>query len=79
MSDELLDVPAEGLSEQALTGLIDEFITRDSTVTDGTLEQKRERVLRALKSGRAVVTFNTKDGTTHILTQDEFSKLSRSK
>ena len=62
MESDFFDVPMDELSPTALDGLIDEFITRDSTVMDASLEQKRDRVLRSLKNGKAVITFNMKDG-----------------
>ena len=79
MESDFFDVPMDELSPTALDGLIDEFITRDSTVMDASLEQKRDRVLRSLKNGKAVITFNMKDGSSHILTRDEFDKITQSK
>lgn len=60
------------LSEQALNGLIDEFITRDSVVWDATLEVKREHVRKALANERAFIVFDEDSETTHILTLAEY-------
>lgn len=61
------------LSDDALNALLDEFITRDSVVWDGTLAQKRKRVLAALEKGHAVIVFDENTNSTHILTADEFA------
>ena len=61
------------LSADALRALLDEFITRDSVVWDGTLAQKRKRVLDALDKGRAFIVFDEDTNSTHILTADEFA------
>lgn len=61
------------LSDDALHALLDEFITRDSVVWDGSLAQKRKRVLNALEKGQAVIVFDEETNSTHILTADEFA------
>ena len=68
-------IPFTRLSRSARQEVIDEFITRDSSVWDGTLEEKRERVLEALHSKEAVITFNTKDKTTDIRPIDQLKEL----
>ena len=62
------------LSREALNGLLDEFITRDSVVWDGTLDDKRKRLIQELERDRAFIVFNEKDGSTHILTAEEYAK-----
>ncbi len=71
----MIKVPYTELSKTALDNLIDEFISRDSSVTDGTLEQKRENVVNALRSGKAQITFDTESETAHIWASDELKKL----
>lgn len=47
-------IPYDRLSEEALHGLIEEFVTRDGTdtgYTDGSLEGNVEMVMRQLKRG----------------------------
>lgn len=68
-------VPFSRLSVSARTEVIDEFITRDSSVWDGTLEEKREQVLQALRAKEAVITFDTKNKTTDIRPIDQLNKL----
>ncbi|MCY3858695.1 MAG: YheU family protein [Gammaproteobacteria bacterium] len=61
------------LSTDALQALLDEFITRDSVVWDGTLAQKRKRLLDALENERAFIVFDEDSSSTHILTAEEFA------
>ena len=61
------------LSADALKALLDEFITRDSVVWDGTLTQKRKRVLDALEKERVFIVFDEDTSSTHILTAEEFA------
>ena len=44
----MIEIPHQALSDDALWGVIDEYITRESGVTDGTLESKRTEILRQL-------------------------------
>ena len=60
------------LSSDALDALLDEFITRDSVIWDGTLAQKRKRVLDALEKERAFIVFDKDTSSTHILTAEEY-------
>lgn len=60
------------LSKQALDNVIDEFISRDGNVLDGTLAQKRQRVLEVLKRGQAVISFDERSKSTHIHTKEEW-------
>ncbi|MXW06786.1 MAG: YheU family protein [Gammaproteobacteria bacterium] len=63
---EFVIVPYSKLSDCARKELIEEFITRDSCVWDGTLDEKREQILHALRTEQAVITFNTKSETADI-------------
>ena len=67
-----LQIPHTELSDEALRGLIDEFITRDSAIWDGTLEQKRARVKKSLDDGDAVITFDPEQKTAQIWSKQEF-------
>ena len=47
-------IPHDRLSQEALQGLIEEFVTRDGTdtgYTDGSLDENVEMVIRQLKRG----------------------------
>ena len=63
----MIQIPYQSLSDDALLGVIDEFITRDSTVTDASLTEKRRAVLRSLEEGAAIITFDPRTQTTHIV------------
>ncbi len=67
----MIEIPHTELSQEALLNLIDEFITRDSTITDATLDQKRSQVLKALEGGTARITFDSETETAHIWLVDE--------
>lgn len=68
-------VPLSELSNTARIAVIDEFITRDSSVWDGTLEEKRAQVLQALEAKQAVITFDSKRKTTDIRTVEQLNEL----
>ena len=73
--DNFVIVPFSRLTDTALNELIDEFITRDSCVWDGSLEEKREQILRALRTKRAVITFDSKSKTTDIRLTEQLQEL----
>ena len=54
---EIINIPVEALSADALLGVIDDYVNREGTDyghRDFDLEQKRDAVRRQLASGRAV-------------------------
>lgn len=71
----MIEIPYGDLSDDALRNLIDEFITRDSTVTDGTLDQKRDRILDLLRKGKAQITFDPDTDSAHIWTTEELRRI----
>ena len=75
---DLVIIPLSRLSAATSSELIDEYITRDSSVWDGTLEEKREQVLNALRSKQAVITFDMKNKTTDIRTSEQMRELHHS-
>lgn len=70
----IVRIPHTALSKVALQGLVDEFITRDSTVTDFTLDEKRARVLRGLASGSIEITFDPESNSTQIWSSEELRR-----
>lgn len=63
-------IPIDALSEEALQGVIEAFVLREGTDyghRDIELETKRQQVMRALRSGRAFLTFDEDTGTTNIV------------
>ena len=66
----MIEIPHQELSDDALWGVIDEYITRESGVTDGTLDSKRTEILQQLKEGAAIITYDSKLGSTHLITRN---------
>ena len=65
-------VPHEQLSEDALRGLVLEFVTRDGTDhTD--IEPRVDRVIAALHRGDVVLTFDAENRTTHVVKSEDLS------
>jgi len=63
-------IPYDQLSPEALTGVIEEFVTRDGTdygEREVSLEEKTARVKRQLGTGKAVIVFDTELETCTIL------------
>ena len=63
----MIEIPHEALSDEALWGVIDEYITRESGVTDGTLESKRTEILQQLEEGTAIITYDSRLGSTQLI------------
>lgn len=60
----------QSLSESALTGLIQEFVTREGTeygVHEVPVDTKVEQVLEQLRSGKVEIVFDEETQTTSIL------------
>lgn len=69
----MLRIPHRQLSPEALTGLIQEFVTRDGTdsgYTRKTLEENVAMVRRQLDSGEAVLVFDNRTQTCNIIPVD---------
>jgi uncharacterized protein len=67
---EIINIPVEALSADALLGVIDDYVNREGTDyghRDYDLEQKREIVRQQLMSGHAVITYDPVTQTTTIL------------
>ena len=70
---EMLVIPHEELSPEALSGLIGEFVTRDGTdsgYTRGSLAENVAMVRRQLEAGQAVVVFDNRTNTCNIIPAD---------
>lgn len=64
-----VEVPASALSERALLGIVDEFITREGTdygVREHTFDQKRADVLRLIAAGEVAIFFDASSETTTL-------------
>ena len=66
----MITIPAGQLSDEALQGLIEEFVLREGTeygAVDVALEAKCAAVRRALQRGEAVITYDPEADTTSIV------------
>ena len=67
---ELINIPLEALTADALLGVIDDYVNREGTDYghhDYDLDQKRAAVRRQLESGRASITYDPRTQTTTIV------------
>jgi uncharacterized protein len=70
-------IPYERLSQDALDGLIEEFVTRpgtDTGDTKNTLGQNIDMVKRQLKRGDAVIVFDETTQTANIVPKDQLKE-----
>lgn len=77
---EPIPVPYGALSEGALTGLVEEFVTREGTdygLGEYDLDQKRKSVLRQLERGEAVILFDPDSESTTIVRREELTSRTR--
>jgi uncharacterized protein YheU (UPF0270 family) len=67
--EEMLVIPHQQLSPEALSGLIEEFVTRDGTdsgYTRGSLAENTSMVRRQLDAGQAVIVYDNRTHTCNI-------------
>ncbi len=70
----LVIIPYDQLSSDALSGLIEEFITREGTEygdREFSLEEKVTQVRSQLKSGKAVITYDERNQTCNIVSEGQ--------
>ncbi len=68
--EDFIVVPRESLSNEALQGLIDEFIQREGTDyghAEFSFEEKRSMALKQLSSGHAKIVFSIRSGNCTLL------------
>jgi uncharacterized protein len=71
-------VPYDRLSQEALQGLIEEFVTRggtDTGYTGGSLGESVEMVMRQLKRGDVVIVFDEVIGTANIVPKENVKSI----
>jgi uncharacterized protein YheU (UPF0270 family) len=78
MSDnyQYTSIPFTQLSQDALNGVIDDFINREGTdygMQEYSLEQKSQQVMKQLVAGTAVIVFDHDTQTVSILHKDQLS------
>ncbi len=73
---ENIEIPFELLTEDALRGLIEEFVSREGTdygQGEYSLEAKAAAVRRQLEAGRAVIVYDPETESCNIVLKDELS------
>lgn len=68
-----MQVPIESLPPETLKRVVEEFVTREGTdygLSTADLSSKVDQVLRQLRSGRAVLLFDSESETCHIVMKD---------
>ena len=76
-----LEIPWRELSEDALQGVIEEFVTREGTeygALDVDLATKVAQVRRQLERGEVRLFFDSESSSCHLLHRDEANRLARS-
>jgi len=74
-----ITIPYDRLSQTALQGLIEEFVTRNGTdtgYTGGGLEENVEMVIRQLKCGDVVIVYDEATETANIVPRDYVKSIS---
>lgn len=74
MEKKPLIIPFDRLSQEALQGVIEEFITREGTdygMREVALENKFSSVKRQLETGLAVIVFDPETETTSIVPSND--------
>jgi uncharacterized protein YheU (UPF0270 family) len=73
---EPIQSPHDALSEDALQGLIDDFVTREGTdygLHEHSLDDKRATVMRQIARGQAVILFDPESETTTLVRREELT------
>lgn len=68
-------IPWQNLSEQALSGIIEEFIMREGTdygMEEVSHERKKQDLLNQLKSGQVVIVYSELHETVNMMLAEEF-------
>ncbi len=66
-----MKIPFPSLSDEALAGLIQEFVSREGTEygeVEASLEEKSQQILLQIQSGEAEIVFDAETQTTSIVT-----------
>lgn len=77
-----LEVPLEALSEEALSGVIDNFILREGTdygVHEVSLDTKTQQIRKQLSSGDVKIVFDPQTETVSLVTRQQWNTLNKEK
>ena len=64
--DNVIEVPIERLSAEALNGILEEYCTRGGYELDMPLESRKKSVMRQLRQGDLKIYFDTVEGSVNI-------------
>lgn len=67
--EELIEIPYDQLSEDALRGVLEEYATRGGYESDMSLDGRVKELEQRLKAGKAKIMFSPKEGTTNLVTR----------
>jgi uncharacterized protein YheU (UPF0270 family) len=65
-----IELEPDQLSAEALSGLVEEFVTRDGTdygVAEASVDEKVAQVIAQLRSGEARLVFDPETGTANVV------------
>ena len=71
----VIDVPYQQLSEDALLGLLEEYVSRDGTDygdVEASLQDKTQQVRNMLISGTAIILFDPMQQSCHIVDKAQY-------
>lgn len=74
----MIEIPREKLSDDALIGVIDEFILREGTdygSVELSLDAKRDRLLKQLDRGEVKIVFETESQSVTLVKTDQTGPL----
>ncbi|MDB4974098.1 MAG: hypothetical protein JWN48_2439 [Myxococcaceae bacterium] len=73
-----IEVPLAQLSPEALTGLVEEYITREGTdygAREHSLDEKRASVMRQLQRNQIAIVFDFESESTTLVSREELKQL----
>ncbi len=68
-------IPWQSLTEDALTGVVEDFVTREGTeygLQEVDLDKKIQQVLAQLRAETAFIVFDSESNSCSIVTKDEY-------
>jgi uncharacterized protein len=72
-----VQIPAESISQEALEGLVEEFVTRNGTDygdREYLLEEKKDAVIMQINRGDVVIVFDPESETCNIILKEELTR-----
>jgi uncharacterized protein YheU (UPF0270 family) len=63
----VLEIPYEELSEEALQGVLEEFVTRGGYESDMVVEERIRKLRQRLEQGKAKIVFDPEQGATNLV------------